>query len=246
MLYRFAAFGIITFWLVMMGMLVRLEVHPDETNILDVPVSYVVRIMFKHGQSSFLDVRDGEKPVGSISLRPSITGTDARLLDFSGTLSVQMPLSNGRQRYNFNGGMAMNAALEVRTFHLDFTVQEPHTRLAVQGDIPRKLLTYQTYFGDHVSSSQRLPLDAAGITPALMQSVGLDPGVLPIVPTGMTPPTVSARETQITMHGEKLDVYQVSIHEGASTAMDIYMTQLGQVVLVNTNFGYTLGAEDYQ
>src|SRR5271169_3259170 len=110
MLYRLATVGIAVFWLVMMGLLVRLETHPGQTDILDVPVSYVTRIMFKHGQQSILTVREEEKSVGTVAVRPLVTGSDARSLDFSGTLSLQFPLG-AQDRVNFNGVLDLDKAL---------------------------------------------------------------------------------------------------------------------------------------
>ena len=248
MLYRLAMIGIVAFWMVMMGMLVRLETHPETTDILEVPVSYVTRIMFKHGEHSLLTVREEGKSVGAVSLRPSITGPDGRSLDFSGAVSIELPLG-GRQRFNFNGNMDMDRELRVLDFHVDLAVPDQHFHLNAQGDTARKILTYQVSQGGRQSAPQTLPLDAAAFGPALLQALGQEanaPLALPISPGAIAPPTVTARETQITLHGEQLQVYQVTIREGTALAADFYVTQLGQVVLAKTNFGYSLSAEDYQ
>jgi hypothetical protein len=241
MLYRLAMIGIIAFWLVMMGLLVRLETHPGATDILDVPVSYVMRIMFKHGQQSVLMVRDEGKPVGTVSLHPSLTGSGGQLLDFSGALSVQLPLA-ARRRFNFNGSMDMDMALRVLDFHLDLTMQQPRYQLSLQGDMARKILTYEMRQGSQRTPPQTLPMDG----PALLQALGIDANALPIVAGNISPPAVTARETQITLHGEQLDVFDVTVHEGTDAAVDFYVTQLGQIVQAKTNFGYTFSGEDFQ
>lgn len=244
MLYRLAAFGIVAFWLVMMGLFVRLETHPETTGILQVPVSYVARLIFKHSQESRLAVCEQDKPVGSISLRPSITPAGQRTLDFSGSVSIELPLTP-RQRYGFNGRIDLDAALRVVDFHGDLTLQDSHCRVDANADTSLKTLHYDILEGhDHVVASQTLPLDPGILGPQLLQLAGIEPNVLPIPTGGIPPPTVSARETQITMHSEQLQVYEVLVNEGVSQLIDVYVTQVGEIVMVRTNFGYTLSTEE--
>lgn len=251
MLYRIAALGIALFWLVMMGMLIKLETQPDSTDILDVPVSYVERIIFKHGQQSILTVRDGDMPVGNFSMRPSITGTNGRALDFSGSFSFLLPLATGRQRLSFNGKLNMDAALATREFHLDLNMAQSHSGLTLAGDTTTHKLTYAVTQAGRRVSGQTLAMDPATLGPALLSNLGIETpaltAALTLLPIGAgPPPDVSARETEITLHGEKLQVYEVSVREGSVDVADLYVTELGQIVLAKTGFGYTLGTEDVQ
>jgi hypothetical protein len=245
MLYRLAMIGIIAFWLVMMGLLVRLETHPETTDILDVPVSYVVRLMFKHAEPSLMTVTEEGKAIGTISVRPVTTGTDGRTCNFSGTLSLQLPMGT-RKRFNFNGAIDMDGGLRMRDFHVDLTVLDPRIRLDVKGDMAQNRLTYEVFQDSLVLASQTLPMNASALIPALSRSFGLDPNALPAVTGGLTPPEITARETQIKLRGEQLQVYEVAIREGTEPVAEFYVTELGQIVLANTNFGYTLTADDYQ
>jgi len=245
MLYRTVALAITAFWLVMMTLLVRLETHPDATDILDVPVSYVARIIFKYNQRSLLIVTEGEERVGSIYIRPSITGRDGRMLEFSGAMPVPLP-TGGRDRVNFSGTMEMDAALRLLDFHIELNLPGPRYRLEVKGNLPRKILACDLSQGGQAITSLRLPMDAASLGPALMQGLGLDPRLLPIAPGALPAPSLTARETEITVQGAQLEVYQVTLLDGSATVADIYVTQLGQVILAKTGFGYTLAAEGYQ
>ena len=237
--------GVVAFWLVMMGLLIRLETHPDATDILDVPVSYVMRLVFQHGQQSLLTVRDESGAIGNVSLRPEITGTDGRVMNFSGSLEPQLA-GLGRQRLNFGGAVNMDATLKMRDFHLDLNVQESHYHVTVAGDAERNQLRYEVRQGSHWVTSQTLPMNAAALEPALMQSMGLDGKTIPISPVSMQPPDLTARETELALHGEKLEVYEVSAKVGTASMADLYVTQLGQVVMVKTAFGYSLTGEDFQ
>jgi len=244
MLYRLATVGIVAFWLVMMGLLVRLETHPEATGILEVPVSYVARLIFKHAQESRLEVYDLDKRAGSVSVRPSITPEGQRALGFSGSVSIQLPLAS-RQRYSFSGQINMDAGLRVTDFHGELAMPEPHYRILANGDTALKMLHYEIREGrDHVAASQDLPMDARLIGPQLLQNMGISLDALPIPMSGIAPPVVTARETQITMHAEQLQVYEVLVSEGASQLIEVYVTQVGQIVMAKTNFGYTLSTEE--
>jgi hypothetical protein len=241
MLYRAAIVGIIAFWAVMMGLLVRLETHPETTDILDVPVSYVTRLMFKHGQTSFLTVRDETKQIGTIYLRPATTGTDGRSLNFSGALTMQLPTAQA-ERFNFNGAIDMDAALRMQDFHVDLSIRQPACRVSVAGDAARNTLAYTLRIGSQPATSQTVPMDSS-VSSVLGQYPELQ-AVLPLVPSSVSPPVVTAREAQISWHGEQMEVYQLTVVEASSPVIDFYVTQLGQIISAKTNFGYTLSAED--
>ena len=50
----------------------------------------------------------------------------------------------------------------------------------------------------------------------------------------------------MTLHGDQIEDYRITATEGSTPVADIYVTQLGQIVLATTSIGYTLSAEDYQ
>jgi hypothetical protein len=243
MLYRAAIFGIIAFWLVMMAMLVRLETHPEATDILDVPVAYVMRLMFVHGQTSFLTVHDASNAsVGTIYLRPTTTGTNARTLNYSGTLLVPLPDATG-QRLNFNGVIDLSGPLRVRDFRAELSFRDSPYRLTLYGDAVTNKLSYQITFETRPVASQTVPMDASGISTILAQNMGMRT-MPPVSLSSISEPVVMARESEITLSGEKVEVYQVSVTEGTSPVMDIYVSQVGQIVSAKTSFGYTLTPEE--
>jgi hypothetical protein len=146
------------------------------------------------------------------------------------------------QRINLRGTLDLDIALNLVDFRSDLRI--PPYRITVDGNVPRNSLSLEAREDNHVISSQVMSMDATSISRGLMQNFGLSPAALPISPTGMTPPAVIARESRITLHGEQLQVYEVVISEGSSPVAHIYVTQLGQVILAKTNFGYTLSMDD--
>lgn len=246
--YRLAMFGIAVFWMVMTGLLIRLEVRPDKSTILNVPVSYVMRVMFKNGQPSALALRDQtDRAVGSVSLRPHITAEGQRVLDFAANIAVELPMM-ARQRLNLSGTMAMDKALQVQDFTAELIVQHPPMRLDLQGDPGKRLLHYQLYEQGKLTDHQTLPLEMSAIVPALLQGFGapFDASALPLVQGNLTAPSLFSRETYIPFHGEQLDVFQLSLQEGSTKFMDIYVSQLGQIIMAHSSFGYSLTSQDFQ
>jgi len=240
MLYRAAMIGIIAFWVVMMGLLVRIETHPEASDILDVPVSFVMRLMFRHGQTSFLNVLDGDRRIGMFFLRPATTGSDGRSLNFSGDLTVPLPAAPA-ERVSFGGAIDMDAGLQVRDFHADFSTRQPPAHLHLIGDGARNTLSLEMQIAGQPSISRTVPMN--GLVPLLGQTLSLS-GALPAVSEAGVSPAVTAREAQITLRGEQLEVYKVTVAEGTAATMDFYVTQLGQIVSATTSFGYSLSAEE--
>lgn len=245
MLYRFATIGIVGFWLVMMALLVRIETHPENTDILNIPTSYVGRIMFRHGQLSLLAIRQEDRNIGTLSLRPSITGSNTRALDFSGSLSTQVPLSK-YQRVNFHGVLDMDIGMNLLDFQFELNIQEPRYRLDAEGNIARKTINLDIHDRDSLIASESLPMNASAIGPAILQSLGLPANTQPVTAAGITPPAINARETQIVLHGETIQVYEIALTEGSTPVAEFYVTQLGQLVLAKSNFGYTLVTEEFR
>ena len=240
MLYRAAMIGITGFWLVMMALLIRLETHPEDSDILAVPVPYVMRMMFRNGQSSLLNVREGTTDIGTLQFRPSMTGSNGRMVDFSGSLALP-----GQPAFSYSGEVQMDSLMRMRNFHVAAAMREPHYHLSLVGDAASDTLRYETRLGDRVTGAQTLPMEPGAVERALAQNLGLDQRLLPVNVGGVAPPVVTAREARIALRSGTLQVYQVTVAEGTAPVLDFYVTQLGQIVRANTSFGCTLDAGYY-
>lgn len=246
MLYRAATLAIALFWLVMTALLVRLQTNPDGADILGLPVSYVTRLVFRNSQPSLLTILELDKPIGALSLRPSNGPAGAHRLDLSGAVSLQLSLGGPRQRVNFSGSADLDPAFTLTAFQAGFTLPQPHTRIDLAADLRRRTLHYEVRQGDSLIASQSLPLDSAQLLPALLSGAGIDPHSIPILAMPAIAPSLTAREARITLRGEQLEVCRLSLSQGSAILGSAYITQLGQVVLARTSFGYSLAAEDLQ
>jgi len=230
---------IIAFWLVMTGILVRMQVSPRESELLQVPVGLVLKLMFSHGLDSEMSIYIDQQRSGTLSLRPKINEKDqSRTLDFDSNLWLKLP-GFDHQRYHFEGTAWMNRALEMKRMLLKFNMPAPPTTMTATLDEEMQLHYEVTLNGQ--TDRETIPLDQE--TPnTILSALNLDPSVVHQFQGGINTPTVSARENQITLHNEAVDVYELTVKEGDLEVANIYVSQLGQVLLVKTVFGYTLRA----
>src|SRR5947208_994453 len=129
MLHRLLAGLIIGFWLVMMTLLIRLEVRPDKSRVLEVPVSHVVRLIFDHGQQSLLSVKENGEPVGVVTFFPRKTEQGCTL-ECTGGVTLHLPMMD-RQRISWNASVEMDQKMNALAFTLDLAVREPPYRIVL-------------------------------------------------------------------------------------------------------------------
>jgi hypothetical protein len=242
MLNRIMAACIIGFWLVMNALLLRLEISPDKSKIIEIPPSYVLKLMFRHAQPSELNVFEYKKPIGSLSLRPQPARDDSRrMVDFSGHLLVGLPLA-ARKRVTWDGSLEMSRQLEVQMIRFNSKAQgsDYTTHLAV--DAPRRLVNFSVSLKDKVADTRSVSLDDLTKSGFLSQ-LGLDDSLLAGIKQRVVAPVVSASASELAIGGEKVDAYRLTVRQDGSMLAEIYVSQLGQVLEVRTPFGYTLSSQ---
>ncbi len=241
--YRILVAFIVGFWLVMSALLIRLEVQPEKSNLLEVPVSHVLKLMFVQGQPSNLHILDGGQHIGGLSIRPGISQDKSlRSLAFSGNLSLRLPLVE-RQRITWDGALGLNRAFEMNRLHLTVAFRESGYTADVSIDPGANRLKYKISLAGSDIMDSSLPLDGSGANLGLIK-LGIDPNVLANLTSNMTVPTMTAKQSELKIRNEKIDAYLVKVWQGDSVVADIYVSQLGQILLVKTPFGLTLSADD--
>jgi hypothetical protein len=176
-----------------------------------------------------------------MSFRPAAPDPQTRSMDFSGSLSLHLPMVSN-QRISWNGSMNMDRQLNTRDFHVDLTLREPPYRVMIVGQIPERKLYYEAYQGGQLLGRGSVPLDKSAASGTLQQ-FGVNPEIVLNVRNSLGTPTVMAKQAELRVRGERIEVYQLIIKQDANTLADIFVSQLGQVLLVQTPFGYTLAAE---
>lgn len=243
MILRLLAAAIVLFWLVMTALLVRLEIAPAKSDLLEVPANHLVRLLFLHEQASDLNIIHAGQRIGNLTLHPE-KNTDGheRLVTFGGNLILR-GAGNQRQRISWKGTLELTAALEPRTLQLSGTLSDPASALDLSMDFTTHLASYTVTLDERIVEKSEVTLDEPGLR-GLLDRLGIDPAVLAGVSTRMTAPTINARRGTFKIRSESIDAYRVIVKQGELNLTEIVVSQLGQILEAKTPFGYSLTSDD--
>lgn len=262
--YRTFLAGIVLFWLVMTGLLVRIELFPGKEDVLPVPVSYVGRLIFLHQQSSTLVLYNPQRQrLGTMHLDPQHVPAPAGdgfvdNLRSTGEATVNLPgLPNARMTYNcllqLNEAQQLQSFEGTATFHTLKTADSPKQRepawtIKFDGRPPLNQFHYLVRQDDTVEK------EASGTPAELLADpdlslFGVDPRTLleqvqarPGGATGGKEPAgrmaVSAHRGNLHFNGDEIETFVVTARYADSLDTTIHVSQLGQVLLVKTFTGY--------
>ncbi len=230
----------------MTGLLVRMEVSPRESAFLQVPLDHVLKVMFAHGLDSELSIYNDEGRMGTLSLRPRTAMVDqSRTLNFDGNLWLQLP-GLERQRYHLEGTSLMTHEFALRQLLLKFSMTVPAYEMEMRVDESRTL-QYKLKQDGRLAEAKTIPLDdnAPAVIMAAL-NLDFDPALLKQTQSSVNPPTIFAQENQLHLRGESVEVYELIVKEGDLEVANVFVSQLGQILMAKTAFGYTLRAVDIE
>ncbi len=251
MFYRALTVGIVAFWLLMMGLLLRVEFSSGEGEMLAVPVDYVWKLMFLREQPSDLVLYSQRQRIGNFHLQPRRlpTGTEGtpgpvRILNGSGGLALNLPGMSG-QNLTLRGSLEMDERNTAHRVGFNVSLHTPGqaavgTILTLDGRPSRDEWHYQVRQGDTVLR------DSSGSAATLLGALnvgswGFDPQT--ILQTGQSQPDTAkatARRGVLHTNSEDVEAFVVTIHRGEPLETTMYVSQLGQILAVKTFGGYDL------
>ena len=251
MFYRALTVGIVAFWLLMMGMLLRVELSSGEGELMPVPVDYVWRLMFLREQPSDLVLYSQRQRIGNFHLQPRRlpTGTDGapgpvRVLNGSGGLALSLPGLSG-QNLTLRGSLEMDERNTARRVGLNVSLHTPGqaalgTTLTLDGRPARDDWHYQVRQADTVSREDSG--SAASLLGALdFGSWGFDPrALLQTEQAQVDTAKPTARRGVLHTDAEDVEAFIVTIHRGEPLETTVYVSQLGQILAIKTFGGYDL------
>jgi hypothetical protein len=121
---------------------------------------------------------------------------------------------------------------------------ERFDRAELEVDAEKKIAYLQLRSGERVVQESSYSLDEKGAAQVLQQ-LGIDPAVLQAVAgKSHVQPQLRAQQASMTVHGEKIQTYLVSLQQGGQTLLELHVSQLGQVLRVKTLVGYNLAPDD--
>ena len=223
----------------MSSLLIRLEIAPEKSNIFDVPPAHVLHTIFTHGQPSSLRVVENNLPIGTLWLQPH-EEPGRRAMQCSGNLWMRLPMLT-RQRVSWSGNVEFGDDMNPRELHCELILRDPACRVDVHLDEQR--LHYEIWQANKLTTAADMGLDAARLAEAL-RSAGIDPSLFANLPHARSAPDVTARQTEMLFHGEKITVFKMTVRQGESTLAEFSISQLGQILEATTLFGYSLSATD--
>ena len=245
MLPRFFSIAIVVFWVVMTALLVRTELWPNHSRLRAVPVGHVARLMWLHLQASDLIVSNNGQRVGHLHFEPKIRESDgARLLEYSGNLQVRLP-GSPRNRISWDGIAEFDAESGLRSLLIGLGMKEPSLMRAEIFVTPAEnRATYRLFNAGRETESEDFTLDEAGLKKVLAQ-VDLDPALYDTFrSSSAATPIVTAQQSHITIHHERIDTYLLEVRQGGQTLLEAHISQLGKVLRMKTLVGYTLAPDD--
>ena len=246
MLYRSLAAVIVIFWIAMSALLLRSELGPSDSRLRVVPAGHVMKLLFAHEQTSDLDIYSERLRIGHLRLHPHVRKEDgARILEFAGNLQLTVP-GTGRHRFAWDGSMEMTRLLDVQSLRLGLTMRDlGNYRVELTFLPPENLAHYELWSAGVLVEKADFPLDERGLQ-AVVDKLEIPPDVVRMArgPKSAKPAEITALQSSIEIHGEKIDTYLVSIRQNGQTMIEFHVSQLGQVLRGTTILGYTFAPDE--
>ena len=258
MFHRSLITGIILFWLVMTGLLLRVELFPERGDLLPVPIPYIAKLIFVHQQPSDLILYLKKERLGNVHLVTQLAKDPedpshgiVELVGCTGAVALRLPgVPYKRATFRFNTELTLRH--EMRSFECVTTLytpqQAPEDVLTIQfdGRPPRDEYHYVIHHGT------RTDKENSGTVAALLDDPDLQ--VFPFDPRALIKQamssaagrdaagrmSLSAHRGTLHFNGEDLETYVVAIRLADSLESTIHVSQLGQILAVNTFAGYDL------
>lgn len=270
MFHRALNTAIILFWLLMTGLLVRVELFPDRGELLPIPVTHIVKLIFLHQQPSSLFLYNPQRQrLGEFHLQPQrVKNPDANgteflnLLGGSGATTVRFPgVPNGRMTFRFS--MELSEKYEVQRFDWSATLHTPGDK----GPDGKKTSTSVGFEFDGrpahddyhylIRIGDKVEKEASGTMASLLADphlsvMGFDPRAVldqwearQRNPPGSAAPApnpveVTARRGMLHFNGDDIETFLLTLRYQDSYETTIHLSQLGQVLSVKTFAGYNL------
>lgn len=244
MFYRLLCLLVVAFWLTMTALLIRTELSPAKSRLRAVPIEHVLKLLFRHEQQSDLNIYSERTRFGHLRVHPRVDKeTGRRILEFTGALQLRLP-PLPRQRFLWDGAVEMDAAFVTQRFHFGFTMLEPTNYRAETRIEPLAKLMHVLVRSKAGVSEETFTLDEKGAW-QLMEHFGVDPGVVQTFTRDTNiSPEISAQQSSLRVHGERMDTWLVTIQQSGQTLLEFHVDQLGKILHAKTLVGYTLTPDD--
>lgn len=250
--------GITLFWLVMTGLLLRVELFPERGDLLPVPIPYVAKLIFLHQQPSDLVLYLKKERLGNVHLVPQLAKDPdnpaheiVELINCTGAVAVRVPgVPYKRATFRLNGELTRRH--ELRGFDCAITMhapqQAPEDVMTIQfdGRPPRDEYHYFVRRGK-LTLKENSGTIAALLDDPDLQVFPFDPRALidqsiksADGPGATSRMSLNAHRGTLHFNGEDLETYVVTVRLADALESTIHVSQLGQILAVKTFADYAL------
>lgn len=230
--------GIAVFWLIMSTLLVRMQLQPETSALREVPPARVLAVLFEHQQSSTLGLRHQRLHYGTVSVHPSIGSHQERVLKFGGSTLLRASYLP-HDRLSLEGEMKFDPALALIEARGSFELRDQATRFSYRFDSSAQSFVYSIERNGTVFRKGDISLQKGALA-RLATDVGIDPAMLDTISSSGDSVTLSAHYSTFRYRDEKVEAYSLVLQRDHTTLSEIFISQLGQILMVKTPFGVEL------
>jgi len=250
--------GIVVFWLVMMGALVRVEFFPEPPKLGVVPMKRVLHKIFANSEPARLNVYRQKERIGSCTFDVApLASLDARLSDpigpRAGAYRIQVRfLPSQSSALRLQGDGWCDSQYEIQRFSLKASWGEMHLKLSGDNQTAKVDVVYEDgdihherHFGLNEVGGKSLS-DALGIPlPASAGLLGM--AGLPTTASGsdlaartLSQPTTEVYYGRVPIGDLPQVAYLIESKLNEAIWAKVWVDESGEVLLVETSMGFTM------
>ncbi len=227
----------------MMVTYVRVQLLPsNQPAWFSIPVEHVLNLVMRSEQSSALDIYQGELKIGTVYVRPVLddAGEPTNAIMVNGEVTVKLPGVRKRiifrSRYKFADGYQ-----RLLEFESGIRMRNPDFELELSSAAGSDIISYRATGENDQIISEGAGTVAEILAASPLGEAGLSVDALQQVSASTLQPTARRATTQLGT--QKIEVYRITIPQGANTHLEIDVSQLGRIVAVNSPYGIKLYSE---
>ena len=234
--------AIVLFWLTMTTLLVRMQIRPEDSALREVPPARVLSLIFEHEQPSNLNIKSGELRYGAISVYPKSRENGTRVIDYGGNTLLRAPYLP-HDRLAIEGQLGFDTNLRLQSAQGSLALRDDGTSLSYRIDPAKKTLEYSLEQKGTTYRRDTIALDRAGLD-RLAPELGIDPSMLESAMSSSSGVSLTAHYSHFGYREERVESYSLVLKRENTTLIEIFVSQLGQILLVKTPFGLELAPGD--
>lgn len=251
---RFLSFLIVSFWLVMTGLLMRAIWFPADSRLDVVSPGAVFRLIAARDEASHLDIYDDRKVVGKLNITPTsrqLPGDKREVsMDLSGNLNLRGGILAAGQ-LSLKGNFVLSHEGDLKGMDLKIQVKSPAMELRLKQAAGEEdpLITFTVGGMKVMDTSEKNQMgegrgENTAFAGLLLGLVGISSGELDSMrqqaAAEAAATTLDARQGEFDLQGSAHRGYILSVRKAGKTSFRFCVENTGQIVSIETPTSYHL------